>query len=136
MDVLGYVDFGYLMDFVWWGGLLLEFGFIYFDDVLVWVMLDLVYCGVWLVKEYGSLVGLLVLLFDQEVIQVSLVDVVVGLFMCCVFVLIVMGFFFQFVEMISVDELIWVWILLVWLCLDVCFGLVYWYCGYVVLVLC
>lgn len=86
-DASGYVDPGYSMDSAWRGGLPPESGFTYLDDVPARVMLDLAHRGARLAKEHGSSAGPPVSLLDQEVIQVSSADVVVGLPMRCVFAL-------------------------------------------------
>lgn len=88
------------------GGLPPESGFTYLDDVPARVMLDLAHRGARLAKEHGSSAGPPVSLLDQEVIQVSSADVVVGLPMRCVFALTAMGFLPQSAETISADELI------------------------------
>lgn len=134
-DASGYVDPGYSMDSAWRGGLPPESGFTYLDDVPARVMLDLAHRGARLAKEHGSSAGPPVSLLDQEVIQVSSADVVVGLPMRCVFALTAMGFLPQSAETISADELIRVRISPAWLRLDARFGSVYRHRGHAALVL-
>lgn len=117
------------------GGLPPESGFTYLDDVPARVMLDLAHRGARLAKEHGSSAGPPVSLLDQEVIQVSSADVVVGLPMRCVFALTAMGFLPQSAETISADELIRVRISPAWLRLDARFGSVYRHRGHAALVL-
>lgn len=112
-----------------------ESGFTYLDDVPARVMLDLAHRGARLAKEHGSSAGPPVSLLDQEVIQVSSADVVVGLPMRCVFALTAMGFLPQSAETISADELIRVRISPAWLRLDARFGSVYRHRGHAALVL-
>lgn len=135
MDSSGYVDPGYSMDSAWRGALPPESGFTHLDDVPARAMLDLAQRGARLAKEHGSSHGPPVSLLDQEVIQVSSGDVVVGLPMRCVFALTAMGFLPQSADAIDADELIRVRILPAWLRLDARFGSVYRRRGHAALVL-
>lgn len=135
MDTSGYVDPGYAMDSAWRGALPPESGFVHLDDVPARVMLDLAATGARLAKEYGSSQGPPASLLDQEVIQVSSGDVVVGLPMRCVFALTAMGFLPQPAEAIDSAEIIRVRVLPTWLRLDARFGSVYRRRGHPALVL-
>jgi hypothetical protein len=124
-DTSGYVDPGYPMDSAWRGGLPPESGFIHLDDIPAKAVLDLAQRGAQLAKEHGSAHGPPISLLDQEVIEVSSGDVVVGLPMRCVFALTAMGFLPQSAEAIGDDEMIRVRILPAWLRIDARFGSVY-----------
>ena len=121
----GYVDPGYAMDSAWRGALPPESGFIHLDDVPARVLLDLAETGARLAKEHSSSHGPPVSLLDQEVIQVSSGDAVVGLPMRCVFALTAMGFLPHSSETIGADEVIRVRVLPNWLRIDARFGSVY-----------
>nr|WP_158019250.1 hypothetical protein [Mycobacterium basiliense] len=135
MDASGYVDVGYPMDSAWRGALPPESGFTHLDDVPARTMLDLAQSGARLAKEHGSAHGPPISLLDQEVIQVSSGDVVVGLPMRCAFALTAMGFLPQTAAAIDADEMIRVRVLPTWLRLDARFGSVYRRRGHPALVL-
>jgi hypothetical protein len=125
MDSSGYVDPGFAMDSAWRVGLPPESGFIHLDDIPARVVLDLAQSGAQLAKEHGSAHGPPTSLLNQEVIEVSSGDVVVGLPMRCVFALTAMGFLPQSIEAVADDEMIRVRILPTWLRIDARFGSVY-----------
>ncbi|SON61528.1 hypothetical protein MSIMFI_03042 [Mycobacterium simulans] len=135
MDSSGYVDPGFAMDSAWRGALPPESGFVHVDDVPARVMLDLAQRGAQLAKEHSSSHGPPVSLLDQEVIQVSSDDVVVGLPMRCVFALTAMGFLPQSPAAIDPDEMIRVRVLPAWLRVDARYGSVYRRRGHPALVL-
>ncbi|QUR68319.1 hypothetical protein [Mycobacterium spongiae] len=135
MDTSSYVDPGYSMDSAWRGVLPPEAGFTHVDDVPAQVMLELAQRGAQLAKEHGSSSGPPVSLLDQEVVQVSSGDIVVGLPMRCVFALTAMGFLPQSPDSIDADEMIRVRVLPAWLRLDARFGSVYRRRGHPALVL-
>ncbi len=135
MDASGYVDPGYSMDSAWRGALPPESGFTHLEDVPARVVLDLAQRGARLAKEHSSSHGPPVSLLDQEVIQVSSADGVVGLPMRCVFALTAMGFLPQSPEAIDADEMIRVRILPAWLRIDARFGSVFRRRGHPALVL-
>lgn len=121
----GYVDPGFAMDSAWRGVLPPESGFTHLDDVPARVMLDLAQSGAELAKQHSSAHGPPASLLDQEVIQVSSGDTVVGLPMRCVFALTAMGFLPQSPESIDADEMIRVRFSPTWLRMDARFGSVY-----------
>lgn len=125
IDSSGYVDPGFAMDSAWRGALPPESGFTHLDDVPARVMLDLAQSGAQLAKEHSSSHGPPASLLDQEVIQVSSGDVVVGLPMRCVFALTAMGFLPQSPDSIDADEMIRVRFIPTWLRIDARFGSVY-----------
>ncbi|MCV7148976.1 hypothetical protein [Mycobacterium riyadhense] len=135
MDSSGYVDPGFAMDSAWRGALPPESGFVHVDDVPARVMLDLAQRGAQLAKEHSGSHGPPVSLLDQEVIQVSSDDVVVGLPMRCVFALTAMGFLPQSPAAIDPDEMIRVRVLPAWLRVDARYGSVYRRRGHPALVL-
>jgi hypothetical protein len=119
----GYVDPGFAMDSAWRGGLPPESGFTHLDDIPAKLVLDLAQQGAQLAKEHGGGHGPPVSLLDQDVVEVSSGEVVVGVPMRCVFALTAMGFLPQSVS--DGDELIRVRISPAWLRLDARFGSVY-----------
>lgn len=119
----GYVDPGFAMDSAWRGGLPPESGFTHLDDIPAKLVIDLAQRGAQLAKEHGGGHGPPVSLLDQEVVEVSSGDVVVGVPMRCVFALTAMGFLPQSVS--DGGELIRVRISPAWLRLDARFGSVY-----------
>ncbi|OBK18507.1 hypothetical protein [Mycobacterium asiaticum] len=121
----GYVDPGFAMDSAWRGGLPPDSGFTHLDDIPAKVILDLAQSGAQLAKEHGSAHGPPVSLLDQEVIEVSSGESVVGLPMRCVFALTAMGFLPQSAEASDDGELIRVRVLPAWLRVDARFGSVY-----------
>ncbi|GAB3016254.1 hypothetical protein [Mycobacterium bourgelatii] len=121
----GYVDPGFAMDSAWRGALPPDSGFTHLDDVPARVMLDLAQSGAELAKQHSSAHGPPASLLDQEVIQVSSGDTVVGLPMRCVFALTAMGFLPQSAESINADEMIRVRFSPTWLRIDARFGSVY-----------
>ena len=124
-DASGYVDPGFAMDSAWRGGLPPESGFTHLDDIPAKLVLDLAQQGAVLAKEHGGAHGPPVSLLDQEVIEVSSADVVVGLPMRCVFALTAMGFLPQSADAIDDDEIVRVRISPAWLRVDARFGSVY-----------
>ncbi len=122
-ETTGYVDPGFSMDSAWRGGLPPESGFTHLDDVPAKLVLDLAQQGAQLAKEHGGAHGPPVSLLDQEVVEVSSGDVVVGLPMRCVFALTAMGFLPQ--SLIDDDEIVRVRITPAWLRVDARFGSVY-----------
>ena len=125
VNATGYVDPGFAMDSAWRGGLPPESGFTHLDDIPARVILDLSREGAQLAKEHGSAHGPPVSLLDQEVIEVSADDVVVGLPMRCVFALTAMGFLPQSADAVDADEKIRVRASAAWLRIDARFGSVY-----------
>ena len=125
VDASGYVNPGFAMDSAWRGGLPPESGFAHLDDVPAHVMLDLAREGAQVAKEHSSAHGPPVSLLDQEVIEVSSGDIVVGLPMRCVFALTAMGFLPQSADAIDADEIIRVRVSAAWLRIDARFGSVY-----------
>lgn len=119
----GYVDPGFAMDSAWRGGLPPEAGFTHLEDVPAKLMLDLAQQGAELAKEHGGGHGPPVSLLDQEVLEVSSGDVVVGVPMRCVFALTAMGFLPQTIS--GDDEIVRVRISPAWLRIDAPFGSVY-----------
>ncbi|KQH79315.1 hypothetical protein AO501_14800 [Mycobacterium gordonae] len=119
----GYVDPGFAMDSAWRGGLPPESGFNHLEDVPAKLMLDLAHQGADLAKEHGGGHGPPVSLLDQEVLEVSSGDVVVGVPMRCVFALTAMGFLPQTIS--DDDEIVRVRISPAWLRIDARFGSVY-----------
>lgn len=119
----GYVDPGFAMDSAWRGGLPPEAGFTHLEDVPAKLMLDLAQQGAELAKEHGGGHGPPVSLLDQEVLEVSSGDVVVGVPMRCVFALTAMGFLPQTIS--GDDEIVRVRISPAWLRIDARFGSVY-----------
>lgn len=124
-DASGYVDPGFAMDSAWRGGLPPESGFTHLDDIPAKLMLDLAQQGAQLAKAHGGPHGPPVSLLDQEVVEVSSGDVVVGVPMRCVFALTAMGFLPQSADAIDDDEMIRVRITSAWLRIDARFGSVY-----------
>ncbi|PJE20355.1 MAG: hypothetical protein CK431_27500 [Mycobacterium sp.] len=121
----GYVDPGFAMDSAWRGGLPPESGFTHLDDIPAKLLLDLSQQGAELAKEHGGAHGPPVSLLDQEVLEVSSGDVLVGVPMRCVFALTAMGFLPQAAEASSDDEVVRVRISPAWLRIDARFGSVY-----------
>ncbi|WP_310768501.1 hypothetical protein [Mycobacterium sp. Z3061] len=119
----GYVDPGFAMDSAWRGGLPPESGFTHLEDVPAKLMLELAQQGAELAKEHGGGHGPPVSLLDQEVLEVSSGDVVVGVPMRCVFALTAMGFLPQTIS--DDDEIVRVRISPAWLRIDARFGSVY-----------
>lgn len=119
----GYVDPGFAMDSAWRGGLPPESGFTHLEDVPAKLMLDLAQQGAELAKEHGGGHGPPVSLLDQEVLEVSSGDVVVGVPMRCVFALTAMGFLPQTIS--GDEEIVRVRISPAWLRIDARFGSVY-----------
>lgn len=124
-DSTGYVDPGFTMDSAWRGALPPESGFTHLDDIPAKLMLDLAQQGADLAKEHGGAHGPPVSLLDQEVVEVSSGDVVVGIPMRCVFAMTAMGFLPQSADAISDDEMVRVRISPTWLRIDARFGSVY-----------
>jgi hypothetical protein len=122
VDASGYVDPGYQMDSAWRGVLPPETGFTHLDDVPAAVLTDLARRGADLAKEHSSAHGPPASLLDQDVLQISSGDTVVGVPMRCVFALTAMGFV---PEVPSADEIVRVRVLPAWLRIDARFGSVY-----------
>lgn len=125
VDATGFVDPGFAMDSAWRGGLPPESGFTHLEDIPARVVVDLARDGAQLAREQGSAHGPPVSLLDQEVIEVSSGDVVVGLPMRSVFALTAMGFVAQSAETIDAGEMIRVRVSPSWLRIDARFGSVY-----------
>ncbi|OBK95128.1 hypothetical protein A5645_13980 [Mycobacterium asiaticum] len=121
----GYVEPGFAMDSAWRGALPPDSGFTHLDDVPAKAILELSQSGAQLAREHGSAHGPPVSLLDQEVIEVSSGDTVVGLPMRCVFALTAMGFLPPSADAIGDDEVIRVRVLPTWLRVDARFGSVY-----------
>lgn len=121
----GYVDPGFAMDSAWRGGLPPESGFTHLDDIPGKLLLDLSQQGAELAKAHGGAHGPPVSLLDQEVLEVSSGDVLVGVPMRCVFALTAMGFLPQAAEAGIDDEVVRVRISPAWLRIDARFGSVY-----------
>ncbi|OBI85832.1 hypothetical protein [Mycobacterium asiaticum] len=121
----GYVEPGFAMDSAWRGALPPDSGFTHLDDVPAKAILELSQSGAQLAREHGSAHGPPVSLLDQEVIEVSSGDTVVGLPMRCVFALTAMGFLPPSADAISDEEVIRVRVLPTWLRIDARFGSVY-----------
>ncbi|OBJ59990.1 hypothetical protein [Mycobacterium asiaticum] len=121
----GYVDPGFAMDSAWRGALPPDSGFTHLDDVPAKAILELSQSGAQLAREHGSAHGPPVSLLDQEVIEVSSGDTVVGLPMRCVFALTAMGFLPPSADAIGDEEVIRVRVLPSWLRIDARFGSVY-----------
>jgi len=121
----GYVDPGFAMDSAWRGGLPPESGFTHLDDIPAKLILDLSQQGADLAREHGGAHGPPVSLLDQEVVEVSSGDKVVGVPMRCVFALTAMGFLPPSADAMTDDEIIRVRISPSWLRIDARFGSVY-----------
>ncbi|MHA7649194.1 hypothetical protein ACX9NE_06300 [Mycobacterium sp. ML4] len=125
VDEAGFIDPGFAMDSAWRGGLPPESGFTHLDDVPAKLMLDLAQQGAELAREHGGAHGPPVSLLDQEVVEVSSGDAVVGVPMRCVFALTAMGFLPQSADAIADDEVVRVRVSPAWLRIDARFGSVY-----------
>lgn len=121
-DASGYIDPGYPMDSAWRGGLPPDVGFTHLDDVPAAVLTDLASRGAGLAKEHSSAHGPPASLLDQDVLQVSSDDDVIGVPMRCVFALTAMGFM---PESPGAEEIVRVRLSPTWLRIDARFGSVY-----------
>ncbi|MCV7177026.1 hypothetical protein [Mycolicibacterium sphagni] len=121
-DASGRIELGYPMDSAWRGGLPPDAGFTHVDDVPAAVLTDLAQRGAGVAKEHSSAHGPPASLLDQDVLQVSAGDVVVGVPMRCVFALTAMGFV---PEAPGAEEIVRVRLSPTWLRIDARFGSVY-----------